>query len=148
MKYLMALMVGVCLLFASVLVEADQTADEAAIRETMKKGIDGLNKHDIKAHLSTLTEDYEDWTGSMKGLKAREEYFTERWKWDKNAKYNVVEEIGIIFVSPDVAIYKARCESTGLVEKDGTPRPKNEWIGAWVLVKKSGDWLITASFSS
>jgi len=146
MKYLMTLMVGVCLLIASVSALADQTADEAAIRETMKKSFDGINTHDIKAHLSTLTEDYENWTGSMKGLKAREKYLTEIWKWQKSAQHNVVEEIGIILIAPDTAIYKARCESTGEVKKDGTPIPKNEWLGAWILAKKGEKWLIAGFF--
>jgi ketosteroid isomerase-like protein len=124
----------------------DIEAEEAAIRETMKTAIEGLNNHDIQAHLSTLTEDFETWSG--RGEKnAREKYFTELWEWQKNVKYNVVEELGITFISPDVALYKARCESTGEIEKDGTPIPRNEWQGAWILAKKGGKWLIPAWYT-
>ena len=124
----------------------DIAAEEAAIRETMKTAIDGLNNHDIQAHLSTLTEDFETWSG--RGEKnAREKYFTELWEWQKNVKHNVVEELGITFISPDVALYKARCESTGKIEKDGTPIPRNEWQGVWILAKKGGKWLIPAWYT-
>ena len=40
----------------------DVEAEETAIRETMKTAIEGLNNHDIQAHLSTLTEDFETWS--------------------------------------------------------------------------------------
>lgn len=126
--------------------EMDIGAEETAIRETMKKSIDGLNNHDIQAHLSTLTEDFETW--SRRGdKKAREKNLTEQWEWQKNVKYNVVEKLGITFISPDVAFYKARCVTTGEIEKDGTPIPRNEWQGVWILAKKDGKWLIPAWFT-
>ena len=75
----------------------DIEAEEAAIRETMKKAWDGLNNHDIQAHLSTLTEDFETWSGRGE-KKAREKYFTELWEWQKSIKFNV-EELGITFIS-------------------------------------------------
>ncbi len=124
----------------------DIAAEEEAIRDTMKTSIDGLNNHDIQAHLSTLTEDFETWSG--RGDKnTREKSFTERWEWQKNVKYNVVEELGITFISPDVALYKARCETTGEIEKDGTPLPTYKWQGVWILAKRDGKWLIPAWYS-
>ena len=124
----------------------DIAVEEAAIRETMKTSIDGLSNHDIKAHLSTLSENYETWSG--KGdLKTREQYFIKLWEWQKNVKYNVVEELGISFIYPDCALFKARCESTGEIEKDGTPIPRNEWQGVWILAKRDGKWLIPAWYT-
>ena len=124
----------------------DIEAEKAAIRETIKTALEGLNNHDIQTHLSTLTEDFETW--SRRGDKTtREKNFTELWEWQKNAKYNVIEELGITFISPDVALYKARCESTGEVEEDGTPIPRNEWQGVWIFAKKGGKWLIPAWFT-
>jgi len=126
--------------------ETNQNADEAAIRETMKKSFEGLNKHDIETHLSTLIEDYETWSGKP-GLEAREKRLTEVWRQHKNVQYNVVEEISINFISPHVAIYRARVEITGGVKKDGTPMPSDELQGAWILTIKGGKWLIAAWFT-
>ena len=124
----------------------DIEAEKAAIRETMKTAIEGINNHDIQAHLSTLTEDFETWSG--KGDKeTREKNFMELWEWQKNVKYNVVEELGITFITPDVALYKARCESTGEIEKNGTPIPRNEWQGVWILAKNDGRCLIPAWYT-
>jgi ketosteroid isomerase-like protein len=124
----------------------DVEAEKAEILETIKKSFEGLNNQDIQAHLSTLTEDFETWSG--KGDKnTREKSFTERWEWQKNVKYNVVEELGITFISPDVALYKARCENTGEIQKDGTPLPTHKWQGVWILAKRDGKWLIPAWYS-
>ncbi|MGD9346468.1 MAG: hypothetical protein PVH84_11425, partial [Candidatus Aminicenantes bacterium] len=41
----------------------DVETEKAAIRETMKIAVEGINNHDIQAHLSTLTEDFETWSG-------------------------------------------------------------------------------------
>ncbi|MGB6866858.1 MAG: hypothetical protein WBE11_14310 [Candidatus Aminicenantaceae bacterium] len=147
MKYLKILMICVCLFLLTLPAIADQTADEATVRETVKKALDEFNKRDLNAHLSMLTEDYENWTGSMKGRKVREEHLIERWKLQKTAKYNVVEELGIHFVAPNVAIYKARCEAIGEVREDGTSIPSYKWFGAWVLVKKGEKWLIATLIS-
>ena len=125
---------------------ADVEAEKAAIREIMKISVEGINNHDIQTHLSTLTEDFETWSG--KGDKgAREKSFIEFWERQKNVKYSLVEEYGITFISPDVALYKARFETTGEIEEDGTPIPANEWQGVWILAKKGGKWLIPAWYT-
>jgi ketosteroid isomerase-like protein len=124
----------------------DAEAEKAAIRETMKIAVEGINNHDIQAHLSTLKEDFETWSG--KGDKgAREKSFIEYWELQKNVKHSLVEEYGITFISPDVALYKARFETTGEIEEDGTPIPANEWQGVWILAKKGGKWLIPAWYT-
>jgi ketosteroid isomerase-like protein len=124
----------------------DIAAEEAAIKETMKKSFEGLNKHDIEIHLSTLIEDYETWSGKP-GLEDRENRLTEVWRQQKDVQYNVLEEISINFISPHVAIYRARAEITGGVKEDGTPMPRDELQGAWILTKKNGKWLIAAWFT-
>jgi ketosteroid isomerase-like protein len=124
----------------------DVEAEKAAIRETMKIAVEGINNHDIQAHLSTLTEDFETWSG--KGDKGtREKSFIEYWELQKNVKHSLVEEYGITFISPDVALYKARFETTGEIEEDETPIPANEWQGVWILSKKGGKWLVSAWYT-
>ena len=60
---------------------------------------------------------------------------------------NMTEEIGIVFVTPDVAIHKYRYEITGRVDSDGKPLPPQKYLNARVLVKKNGKWLYTAVFA-
>ncbi len=75
------------------------------------------------------------------------EYYADLFKRQPSIKSKHLEEIGIIFLTPDVAVYKARMDNTGLVDEDGKSLPQLKWLGAWVMVKKNGKWLSAAFFS-
>jgi hypothetical protein len=68
-----------------------------------------------------LTKDYENWAGTQKGSAANEKSNTEFFEGrGKNIQLKD-EEIGIIFLTPKVAIYKSRDETTkltGLMKKE------------------------------
>jgi hypothetical protein len=142
MKHLMILTAGVCLLFTSVPAMADQAADEAAIRELVKKANDAFNKHDAKGMAACIVENFESQDGKRKGRKEQ----SEAWASQKG-QYEQLDEIGIIFVTPDVAIFKEYGENTGGVDSDGKPLPPQKALEAWVLVKKNGKWLGAALFT-
>ena len=125
----------------------DQAAEEAAIREVIKKGFATWNQHDVKAHMAVYVDDYESWAGDIKGQAAWEEYFTEFWNRQKDSQVHLNDEIGIIFVTSDVAIFKAHGEYTGLIDEEGKPQPPSKWMGAWVLSKSDGKWLVSAIFT-
>jgi hypothetical protein len=124
----------------------DQSADVTAIREIMKKSIEGLNTHDIEMHLSTITMEYNVWSGRKKH-QDREESLKKYWQIQKNVNYRLVKENTINFITPEVTVYNARFESSGQVDKDGATIPTDEWQGVWILTKKDGKWLISAWFS-
>jgi hypothetical protein len=147
MKHLLIVTVGICLLI-SVPVMADQAEDEAAVRKVTEKRVAAFNAHDGKAYTADLDENYENWVGTIKGRAASEknsgELFAGPWK---NAKIELLDEIGIVFVTPDVAIYKCRYSGSGIVDEDGKAVPPYEFLWAGVWVKKNGKWLLTARFS-
>ena len=147
MKYLITLTIGVCLLFSSVPAMAVQAEDEAAIRKVWEQNQAAFNNHDAKG-MAALWETslVESWNGSAKGA-ARVEYYADLFKRQPSIQSERLEEIGIIFVTPDVAVYKALMDNTGLVDEDGKPLPQLKWLGAWVMVKKNGEWLSAAFFS-
>ena len=147
MKYLTTFTIGVCLLFSSVPAMAVQAEDEAAIRKVWEQNQAAFNNHDAKG-MAALWETslVESWDGSAKGA-ARVEYYADLFKRQPSIQSERLEEIGIIFVTPDVAVYKALMDNTGLVDEDGKPLPQLKWLGAWVMVKKNGEWLSAAFFS-
>ena len=149
MKYLMILAIGVCLLLTSAPATADQAADEAAIREASKKIEAAFNAHDAKASVAMYDETIEMWDGTYKGRAEQEKAYVEYFKSGlKNAKMTPLEEIGIVFVTPDVAIHKMRREMTGMVDEDGKAMPDAKHIHARVFVKRDGKWLLAAYFSN
>jgi uncharacterized protein (TIGR02246 family) len=141
MKYLMILTLGVCLLFSSPPAMGDQAADEAAIRELVKKANEAFNRHDAEAMAAFFVENFETPDGKYRGRKQVSDYFASM----KN-QYKQLDEIGIIFVTPDVAIFKEYGENTDNVDADGKSLPPSKALEAWVLVKKNGKWLAAALF--
>ena len=141
MRRLLILTVGICLLLASVPAMADQAADEAAIRKVVEQVNTAYNKKDAKAMASGFTENFENLSGTRKGRKELSEYWA-----SQKSHYKQLDEIGIIFVTPDVAIFKERGELTGRFDADGKPQPPQKVLEAWVLVKKNGKWMVAAFF--
>jgi uncharacterized protein (TIGR02246 family) len=142
MKYLMILTVGVCLLFAAMPVMAQSTADEAAVREAEEKYIVTWNAHDAKALCATNVENSENWEGTRKGKVACEKAFEEYFAGSlKNFEVKLLDEVGIVFVAPDVAIYKARYAYSGTLDDEGKASPPGKTMYARVYVKKDGKWL-------
>ena len=121
---------------------ADQAADEAAVREAEEKYIVTWNAHDGKALCATHVENSESWDGTRKGRAACEKIFEERFSGPfKGFQVKLEDEIGIVFVTPDVAIYKARYEFSGVTDETGKTLPPGKTLYARVYVKKDGKWM-------
>jgi ketosteroid isomerase-like protein len=140
MKHLLVLTIGICLL-VSVPSIAERAEDEVAIRAAMDRMYAALNRHDAKGVVAEMDESFETWEGDMKGLAAREKYWEGFFEANKEAKIELLNEIGIIFVKPDVAIFKARGQASGWGGLDG------EFLSAHVFARKNGRWLEVAAFT-
>ena len=148
MKYLTALTIGACLLFSSMPAMAAQAEeDEAAIRKVVEQVTAAFNNHDGKG-MGALAEISlgENWDGSYKWT-AESDNMVDLWKQQPSIKSHILEEIGIIFFTPDVAVYKALMDNTGRVDEDGKPLPQVKWLAAVVMVKRNGQWLQAAWFT-
>jgi uncharacterized protein (TIGR02246 family) len=124
----------------------DQAAEEAAVRKFEEQLVSAFNNHDSSAFISFCAEDIENWTGTNKGRRAIEEVIVEFFEQQKNVKATLLEDIGIVFVTPDVAIAKARYEETGRVGDDGQSLPPYRYLEADVLAKRDGRWQRVAIF--
>ena len=142
MKYLVILTVGVCLLFAAVPAVAQNAADEAAIREATKQIIETVNSGDLTVHLDLYTDPYETFTGSQD--RAAHQQTHERLK---DLRLKMLDDLGVVFVTPDVAIHKFRQEVTGGVDDDGNTLPPSKSLNAEIYVKKGNKWMQKARFS-
>ena len=100
------------------------------------------NKHDFKAFAALHVEDFENWDGTAKGRAS-----LEKLTLPESFEAKLLDEIGIVFVTPDVAIYKYRFEMTGDVDAEGKPLPPTKRLSARVFVKKNGKWLHAAAFA-
>ena len=134
MKSLMILTVGACLLLTSVPALADQAADEAAIRKVVAKLRATWDAKDVEAHMALIDENFV-MNDLRKGKAAHREWLKKLFSSEEYSKHEI-DEIDIIFVTPDVAIYRR----SGLELKSN-----NKWTGHLIFSKKSGAWLLSAS---
>jgi uncharacterized protein (TIGR02246 family) len=147
MKYPMILVVGICLFVCPAPAMADRTEDEAAIRMVMEQMDRAYERRDPEAMSSYMAEDYVSWLGNHKGREVNVEIAMEELKNQKNLKYERSDEIGIDFVTHDVAIYKAHWNFTGAADARGNTLPPRKLLGACVMVRRDGRWQMVAFFS-
>lgn len=127
-------------------VVAGQVEDAAAIRELVAEGFAALNRHDAKAYVDLYAEDYENWTGVRQGRVALVDLYTTIWERQTDRQYELLEELGLVFVTPDVAILKGRSLTSGRLDRNGRPLPSLKRLVAWVLARKNGTWQYQAIF--
>jgi hypothetical protein len=146
MKYLMLLVSGVFLFLSSEPAVADQGADIAAIRQVRERRIATYNTKDVKIFEDTVVEDHESWSG-VKGraslIRRTAALFENQWK---DIVIEQLEEIGIIFVTPDVAIFKSRQRYIGTLDEAGGVIPPMDVLFAEVYLKRNGRWLAHSWF--
>jgi uncharacterized protein (TIGR02246 family) len=148
MRRLPWLAVILALTVAHFLVAQDRTADEEAIRKVVEQVNTIHNRYDVKALVALFDEAVEDWAGQTKGREAMEKNLTALFGREKNRIQEELGEIGIVFVTDDVAIYKSRRVTTGTVDADGNPLPPQKVMFARVLVKREGRWYLAAWFGT
>ena len=80
----------------------DQAAEETAIRAWMKDYESAFNRHDVKAIVAQFDENWEGWDGTQTRA-TYEKSRTEIMKRQKDGQVKLLDEIGLVFVTPDIA---------------------------------------------
>ncbi|MFH2107754.1 MAG: hypothetical protein ABII93_03715 [Chrysiogenia bacterium] len=148
MKNRMIFLIGLCLFLAPLLAPAiDRSADAAAIRKVMEQLDEAYRLRDGQAFGALMAEDFENWLGTDKGRDINVKLSLEGLKSQTHAQYKRSGELGVVFLSADVALYKAYWEFSGMIDAKGNPLPPMKLLGACVMVKREGKWLMSAFFS-
>jgi uncharacterized protein (TIGR02246 family) len=124
----------------------DPEVEKKAILSVVDQIGVALNDHDTDAFVQLLVEDVEFWGGVPSGRTDYRDWWKNYFEQQTDFKWRVTEEIGMIFVTPEVAIYKFYGERSGQVDEDGNPIPPNISLCANVFVKRDGKWLEVAFF--
>ena len=140
MKSTIVLLACLSILTTPTLLRADDAEDEKEIRKVYEQFLDAFNKHDAKAIAQLQDESYQVWEGGATGRAAAKKEYSTRFETQQGLKARILDEIGIVFVTPDVAIHKARVEvSSG---------ESTKYLVANVFVKRDGRWFRSAVFST
>ena len=135
------------LLVTGAVAATDRTNDETAIREVVEQVNTIHNRHEVEPLVALFDETVENWTGSIRGRAAYEEAITGLFEREGNRLQEEVEEVGIVFVTDDVAIYKSRRQVTGEVDSAGNDLPPQTVNLARIFVKRDEGWLLAAWFA-
>jgi hypothetical protein len=148
MKNMALVLIGLCLFPAAAAAAAfDRPAEEAAIRKAMGQMDDAYRLRDGQVLGALMADDFENWLGTDKGRDINVKAGLEELKSQPSVQYRRSGELGVVFLSSDVALYKAYWEFSGMVDVAGSPLPTMKLLGACVMVKRDGKWLMAAFFS-
>ena len=141
--------VSLVLLFMAVspALAAERSIDEAAIIKAMEQMDEAYRLRDGQMFGALMAEDFENWLGTDKGRDINVKISLEGLKSQPNVQYKRSDELGVVFLSTEVALYKAYWEFSGMVDAAGNPLPPMKLLGACVMVKRGGKWLMAAFFS-
>ncbi len=142
LKRLLVLAVGVCLIFSLSLVFADQKEDEATIKKVVVDIFDTWNAKDGKG----MAAHFEDGTINFLGAGKSKDFENAANNRRPDNKAKLIEEMGVVFLTPDVAIERRITEYSAATLPDG--KTSLVWNRtASVLMKKNGKWIIVAQFA-
>ena len=147
MRYLMIMIltVGVWLFFATAPATAQSAADEAAVREALTQLETAYNNHDEKAVAGLWGDTAIEYRRETKGREAIEKRLAGIFDRHKRSiKYQVLEELGFAFLTPEVALVRQRVVFTNRFDADGASLPDNNELVAIVFVKKNNTWKMGA----
>jgi uncharacterized protein (TIGR02246 family) len=122
--------------------EIDLKAEEEAIRKFIDEFIVAYNNRDGEA-MAGMTDETLMTLGSVfEGRETIEEFYTNYFRLSEDTQTNILEEICLEFVTPEVALYQVRIEFANRPpDADGNPQPDQELFDTNVFVKRDGRWL-------
>ncbi len=124
----------------------DAESEKEAIRKGFREITLAFNNHDATKVAAMMDKDFESWSGTPRGRTAVKKGLTEEFANQSDIQFNLVEEIGIVFLTQETAILKYRAEYTGMLDGEGKPLPPVKTLSADIVVKKDGKWVETAYF--
>ena len=132
--------VGILLVTIPMTAMADREQDEDVIRGVISEINATYTRQDAEAMAALLAEDFETWDG-IKGRKN----VSEAWA-NENVHYRQLEELGIRFITDEVAIFRELGEVWDAADSNPSAPEKRQYIESWVLVKRNGKWTPTAFY--
>ena len=127
---------------------ADQSADEAAIRDIQARWDDAWNRHDVQALSALVADDVRFVNVAGVVLQSRAEFQqlqTRTHAMMFKESVRTVTGTQIKFITPEVAIAHVSWGMRGDKNADGTARQPRNGVMMQVLVKRDGKWMVVAA---
>lgn len=130
-------------------VSADQSHDEAGIRDVETRQAEAWNRHDAKAYAALFAQDADvvnvvGWW--WKGRPEIESKLVAAFVFVFRDSTLTITEVRVRFLTPDIAVAHVLWSMVGAKTPKGIPEPR-QGIQTQVLQRQAGQWLI-ASFQN
>jgi uncharacterized protein (TIGR02246 family) len=120
-----------------LLAEGPQSADEAAVRQRLATYAAARTKGDAHAEALCYTEDGDFRSSAGPFVTGRAMVEKQLTVANPNYKFELTVA-SVRFIVPEVAVVETELQT-------GVSMPLAKLVGTYVLVKKNGDWLISAA---
>jgi len=121
-------------------------AEEEAIREALEEILVAYGNYDGKA-MSELSHDpFIMYEGVFEGRSSIDSLWENLLRMWKTQKVVPLEDLGVHFLTPDVAIWRGSSEFVDRLDAEGQPLPPQQVVGATVFVKTEGKWRRACAF--
>ena len=121
-------------------------ADARQIHAVLDSMGTAWNKHDMKAFVSTMTDDVEWvnvvgmwWKGKAQVYQAHQAFHQTIFK---NRDLHPAEALALRLVAPDTAIVTSISPADGFTTPDGHVEPPSRNVLTLVFVRRGGTWLV------
>jgi uncharacterized protein (TIGR02246 family) len=133
----------VALLIACAPSEAGEAEDAAAIRSVVEGIYDGFNRGDAAAIAALCDDDLDSWLTGKQGRVAVVAWISEMVPaTGASGSAREAEELGLRFLTPEVAIQKSRRELAGAASGSETTTQ----LFLRIFVKRDGSWRLAGFF--
>jgi uncharacterized protein (TIGR02246 family) len=145
LKTITVLLVAVFPLSLAGLAIAQTPSSEKQVRQAVQSFYDAFNSHGFERAAEYTTEDWNHinpFGGRTRGRDAVLKELKEVHATFLKGVSDTVEEMDVRFATPDVAVVSVTSRMSTFTTPDGVKRENERHIRTFVVVKRSGRWLI------
>lgn len=119
---------------------------EKEVRDVLDKIILAYDNRDAKAMAEMTDDPFFMLEGVFKGRENLETLWVNLFRLWGTQKVVALEDMGIDFLTPDVAIWRGTSKFINRTDNEGNPLPPEKVVGANIYIKKEGRWLRAGAF--
>jgi len=137
--------VGTLAASIALLSQTDKTNDEHSVEVLVSQFTDAWNHHDAKGFAAAFSEDadFTNWRGEGGAGRAKtEELHASMFATVFSKSHQESTDIKTRFIRPDITAVDVHWKMTGVLDRQGNPRPDREGLLSFVIAKNSGRWQI------
>ena len=128
------------------LTEAEQEEEKKAVRKAMDQVVAAYGKRDSEAMAAASHDQFITFGRIARGKAEIAELWSNIFSQWGEQEVNILEDFGIEFLAPNVAVWRARGEFANRTGPDGESLPPQGFVGANVYIKKEGKWRRASAF--